>query len=242
MGDPKKRRKKYSGPRHPWEADRIVEEKKLTEEFGLRNKKEIWRIQTLLKGFRDRVKKMITLTGRQAELEKKHLHDKVVSLGLLPASEPLDAILALDVKSLMNRRLQTVVMTKGLARTASQSRQMIVHEHIAVDGTKVTFPSYLVRVAQEANVSYSKDSPFNDKMHPEMVIEKKAPEEGKPAEEKAGEQKSGEEKTEEAPAETATKETKVKPGSKTEAEPEDKKEAEEKSEAEPEDKKEQKNE
>ncbi len=33
MGDPKKQRKKYSGPQHPWKRARIEEEKVLVEEY-----------------------------------------------------------------------------------------------------------------------------------------------------------------------------------------------------------------
>ena len=33
MGDPKKLRKKYSPPRHPWQGARIASEKMLVEEF-----------------------------------------------------------------------------------------------------------------------------------------------------------------------------------------------------------------
>ena len=46
MGDPRKIRKKYETPTHPWQKDRIDEEKTLTIEFGLKNKKEIWRMET----------------------------------------------------------------------------------------------------------------------------------------------------------------------------------------------------
>ena len=34
MGDPKKLRKKYEPPRHPWQASRIESEKILFKEYG----------------------------------------------------------------------------------------------------------------------------------------------------------------------------------------------------------------
>ena len=40
MGSPKKPRKKYSTPSHPWQKIRIEEEKELLKEYGLKNKKE----------------------------------------------------------------------------------------------------------------------------------------------------------------------------------------------------------
>ena len=73
MGDPKKIRKKYNTPMHPWEGKRIEEEKGLLREYGLKNKKEIWKMRAVLKGFSDQAKKLITATGVQAEKEKQQL-------------------------------------------------------------------------------------------------------------------------------------------------------------------------
>lgn len=42
MGDPRKPRKKWSPPGHPWVKERLIEEMKLMGEYGLRNKREIW--------------------------------------------------------------------------------------------------------------------------------------------------------------------------------------------------------
>ncbi|MEM2803764.1 MAG: 30S ribosomal protein S4, partial [Nitrososphaerota archaeon] len=43
MGDPKRQRKKYETPKQPWRSDRLLEELKLVGEYGLRNKRELWR-------------------------------------------------------------------------------------------------------------------------------------------------------------------------------------------------------
>ena len=45
MGDPKKLRKKYTPPRHPWQGSRILAENGLVKEHGLKNKKEIYKAQ-----------------------------------------------------------------------------------------------------------------------------------------------------------------------------------------------------
>ena len=39
MGDPKKARKKYSTPIHPWQKFRIDDEKAIIKEYGMKNKK-----------------------------------------------------------------------------------------------------------------------------------------------------------------------------------------------------------
>jgi len=59
MGDPRKIRKKYQTPSHPWIKSRIDEEKVLTREFGTKNKKEIWKMETVLKNFKTQSKHLI---------------------------------------------------------------------------------------------------------------------------------------------------------------------------------------
>jgi small subunit ribosomal protein S4 len=47
--------------------------------------------------------------------------------------------------SLLERRLDNVVARLGFATSRPQSRQMITHGHITVNGRKLDIPSYLVR-------------------------------------------------------------------------------------------------
>jgi len=68
----------------------------------------------------------------------------------------LDDILALTVRDFLERRLQTIVLKRGLARTATQARQLIVHGFISVNGRRVNIPSYLVTSSEEPSVSYFK--------------------------------------------------------------------------------------
>ena len=46
MGDPKKQRKKYETPRHPWRGLQMQEELKLVGDYGLRNKHELWKYRS----------------------------------------------------------------------------------------------------------------------------------------------------------------------------------------------------
>ena len=50
--------------------------------------------------------------------------------------------------SLLERRLDALVMRAGLARTMAQARQLVGHGHITVDGHKVDRPSYRVRAGE----------------------------------------------------------------------------------------------
>lgn len=176
MGDPKKSRKKYSRPTHPWQKERIEEEKILIKEYGLKNKKEIWKATSLVRQLTGRAKKLSTPTTPQAEKEKTELLRKVESLNLVKADPDLDDVLGLNPRVVLDRRLQTVVLKKGLARSIKQARQMIVHEHITIGETKITVPSYLVSKTEEPHIGFTPNSSFFKTDHPERIpLEKKAP-------------------------------------------------------------------
>jgi small subunit ribosomal protein S4 len=173
MGDPRKFKSKYSGPGHPWQRARIEEERVIVKEFGLTTKRELWKVDSKLKNFAAQAKRLIALRTVQAELEKKQLLERVSKYGLLPSSAKLDDVLALTVKDLLNRRLQTLVLKKGLARTPLQARQFIVHEHIVVNGKKITAPGYLVPVVEESQISFVANSSLASAEHPERAIKAK---------------------------------------------------------------------
>lgn len=167
MGDPKKVRKKYSTPIHPWQKLRIEDEKQLIEEYGLKNKKEIWKITSKVKGFSRQAKSLIARTTPQGEKERTQLIQRLNRLGLLSGEANLDDVLGLEVKDLMERRLQTMVYRKGLAKSPKQARQFIVHQHIMVDGKKITMPNYLVKMGEEHTISFAPNSQLTDPEHPE---------------------------------------------------------------------------
>ncbi len=50
--------------------------------------------------------------------------------------------------SLLERRLDAVVLRAGFARTIYQARQLVSHGHFTVDSTRVNVPSYRVRPGQ----------------------------------------------------------------------------------------------
>ncbi|MGM5480791.1 MAG: 30S ribosomal protein S4 [Nanobdellota archaeon] len=167
MGQPKRIRRKYDTPIHPWIKSRIDDEKRLAKTYGTKNKKEIWRMETVLKKFKSQAKHLIAATGDQAEIEKEHLLRRVKNLGLAGSDVNFDKILGMSIDNVMERRLQTVVFKKGLARSVKQARQFITHEHILVDGKTITSPAYLVTVAEEAQLEFSPSSSLYSEEHPE---------------------------------------------------------------------------
>jgi len=181
MGDPKQPRKKYHGPTMVWEKERIEEEKKILKEYGIKNKKEIWKLSSSLKRFKDLAKKSIAAEGVQADKEKKQLIDRLVRLGLVKPNASLDDILGLTLKDILERRLQTIVVRLGLARSARQARQFITHQHIIVGDRKITSPSYIVSKEEELKVTFVSSSALSDPEHPEREKGPKKEEEKKDA-------------------------------------------------------------
>lgn len=172
MGSPIRTRNKYATPMHPWEKERLVQEKKIMQDYGLVNKKEIWKVSSKLKDFKDNAKSLVAKSGGQAEKERKQLADKLKAYGLVE-SDSLDEILGLNVERLLDRRLQTMLVKKGLARSVKQARQMITHRHVSVNGKMITAPGYLVSIKEEESIHFYPGSSFNDTMHPERAIPEK---------------------------------------------------------------------
>ncbi len=176
MGDPRKIRKKYKGPSHPWQAVRIIEERGVKRNYGLKNKKEIWKVSSELKRVKSQAKNLIREKGKenkQAFLEEKQLLKRLAKYGWMAEDSSLDTVLTLKLKDLLDRRLQTLVHKQGLSLTAKQARQFIVHGHIYVNSRKVTIPSYLVDIAEASTIQFNPGSTLNDAEHPERAKEKK---------------------------------------------------------------------
>ncbi len=216
MGDIKKQRKKYSPPVHPWEAERIKQEKDYIKEYGFKNKQEIWKVESKLKAFQDQAKKLTADTSQQGEKEKKQLLQKLSSFGLIQPDADLDEVLNLQVEDLMARRLQTLVLASGLAKTIKQARQFITHHHIKIGSRLITFPNYLVRVKDEESIQFSPRSSFNDPEHPEHLTSEQK--EKKQEEKKTNQESADESKKQAHPSTKKTKpKNKKKESSKKEA-------------------------
>lgn len=186
MGDPRKIRKKYQTPSKRWEKARIDEERPIMRNYGLKNKKELWKMGSLLRGFRKQAKLLIAGKTAQADREKQQLFTRLQRYGLLKQSATLDDVLGLGLGDILERRLQTLVYKKGFARTIDQARQMIVHQHITIGGKKMTAPSHLVQTAEEPSIAFVLNSQFASPDHAERTKPAKAPEKERPKEERRG--------------------------------------------------------
>ena len=178
MGDPKFSRRSYDTPSHPWQGERIKAEVVLVNQYGLKNKTEVWKAQTILRNFRGQSRELqARLRGgeAQAKIESEALIAKCGRMGLLPMEgATLNDILTLNEENILARRLQTIVFEKGMASTVGQARQMIVHGHIFMNGHRVTVPGYIVTRKEESSIMYDPASPFNDEMHPMRISAEQA--------------------------------------------------------------------
>ncbi|MFP3157436.1 MAG: 30S ribosomal protein S4 [Caldivirga sp.] len=147
MGDPKKPKKKYieGKPKRLWNSELLMSELRLIGEYGLRNKRELWLARALLRRIKHRAREILSAPPEVREKAEAELKDRLFKMGLInDTSIPLDSVLALDVTAILERRLQTLVYRKGLARSLHEARQLIVHGHIAVNGVRIRSPGYLV--------------------------------------------------------------------------------------------------
>ena len=124
MGQPKFPRKKYTTPNHPWQGDRIKEEHEIVRKFGLKNKREIWKAQTRLREIRGQARTLVSRTRNpddtQAAKEAGQLLQRLYRQGYTGEGATLNEVLGLDLERILNRRLQSQVYLKGMARTMPQ--------------------------------------------------------------------------------------------------------------------------
>ncbi|MFT4309979.1 MAG: 30S ribosomal protein S4, partial [Candidatus Woesearchaeota archaeon] len=153
MGDPKKRRKKYATPNHPWQKERLEAEEPLIKAYGLKNKKELWRAQSTLRRFRTQAKKLSSTLAAQSVVEEENLLLRLRRLGMLKPESRLDDVLTLTLHDILERRLQTIVYRQGLAKSMEQARQFITHEHIVIGNTKIKAPGHLVTIDEQTIIS-----------------------------------------------------------------------------------------
>jgi len=143
----KRKKKIHSKPKRPFNKQRIDEEANIKKEFGLKNKKEIWRAEARIKAIREKAKKMISSPPEEQEI----LFNKLKKIGLKVNS--IGDVLSLDKEDYLKRRLQTIVVNKKLATKPKSARQLITHKKILVNGNVVNSPSYIVSTELENKIT-----------------------------------------------------------------------------------------
>jgi len=152
-----------SNPRRPYEKERLDQELKLIGEYGLRNKREVWRIKLTLAKVRKAARELLTRDEKDLRrlFEGNALLRRLVRVGVLTEDRmKLDYVLGLKVEDFMERRLQTQVFKLGLAKSIHHARVLIRQKHIRVRRQVVNVPSFVVRLDSAKHIDFSLKSPF----------------------------------------------------------------------------------
>merc|ERR1712020_239459 len=160
---PTKYSKNYTTPRRPFEKARLDQELKLIGEYGLRNKREVWRVKYTLAKIRTAARELLTLEEKDPRrlFEGNALLRRLVRIGVLDEGKmKLDYVLGLKVEDFLERRLQTQVFKLGLAKSIHHARVLIRQRHIRVRRQVVNIPSFIVRLDSQSHIDVSPFSPF----------------------------------------------------------------------------------
>jgi small subunit ribosomal protein S4 len=106
------------------------------------------------------------MSTEQRQVLEKQLLSRLSRLGILPETAVLDNVLDLSLEDILERRLQTLVLRKSMARSVYQARQLITHGHIAIGNKRVFSPSYLVLKDEEDKIAFSLTSAVANPEHP----------------------------------------------------------------------------
>merc|ERR1712159_808267 len=155
--------KTSKAPRRAYDKARLDAELKLIGTYGLKNKREIWRMNLVLSKVRAVARELLTLEERDTRriFQGQALMRRMIRYGILEEDKQrLDYVLALKLEDFMERRLQTLVFKRGLAKSIHHARVLIRQRHIRVGRQIVNVPSFMVRLDSQKHIDHSLSSPF----------------------------------------------------------------------------------
>lgn len=146
-----------------WNLQRIQNDNAFLDEFGLKNMRELWKVQTEISRLRGNVRKLLSGTSEETTKTQAQILSRLAKYGVASKESTLDNLLDLNEKAFLSRRLQSLVFKKGMAKTIKQARQIITHGFISINGKRVNRPGYMVQVDEEGHIGYYKSIDLNVK-------------------------------------------------------------------------------
>jgi len=150
--------KTYTTPNRPYEKERLDQELKLIGKYGLKNKREVWRVKYTLAKVRKAARELLTMEENDQKrlFEGNALLRRLVRIGVLEENKmKLDYVLSLKIEDFLERRLQTQVFKLGLAKSIHHARVLIRQRHIRVRKQLVNIPSFIVRLDSEKHIDFT---------------------------------------------------------------------------------------
>lgn len=163
--------KTMKNPKRPYEKERMDNELLLIGTYGLKNKREIWRVQYALARIRKAARILLTLPedDTMRVFEGGALIRRMVRLGVLQKDQrKLDYVLGLTLKQFMERRLQSIVFKKHkVASSIHEARALIFQRKISINRSNrrqiINIPSYLVRSKNEQHIHKNTETKENSR-------------------------------------------------------------------------------
>merc|ERR1712093_233459 len=155
--------KTSKNPKRAYDKERLDHELQMLGTYGLKNKREIRRVGLILSKVRAVARHLLTLDEKDPRriFEGQALMRRMIRYGILDEDKQrLDYVLALKIEDFMERRLQTLVFKRGLAKSIHHARVLIRQKHIRVGRQIVDIPSLMVRVESQPHIEFSLASPF----------------------------------------------------------------------------------
>ncbi len=163
MGYPGKNHKTYETPKRRFEKTRIEDENRLVIEYGLRNKRELWKTRSILRNYRRAARELLALKSSSTNevliaRKEEELLGHLYRFGLLGENAGISDVLAMKTENPLERRLQTMVYRQGLARSPKQARQFITHGTLLLVEERSLFPAITLNAVKMA-VFHTTDLP-----------------------------------------------------------------------------------
>jgi len=168
----------------------LDQELKLVGEYGLRNKREVWRVAKTVSKIRAAARELLKKDEKNPTrlFEGAALLRRLHRYGILGEHQnKLDYVLGIKLQDFLERRLQTQVFKLGLAKSIHAARVLIRQRHIRVGKTLVNVPSFMVRIESQKHIDFALTSPFGGG-RPGRVRRRKLKAKSKPAAEQTEEE------------------------------------------------------